>query len=49
MSNRKEQPRWMKSVIAEAKKSDITLPWHRQLRAQRRSATTSQALRTSHA
>ncbi|WP_417243402.1 hypothetical protein [Celeribacter sp.] len=38
MTKSKPQARWMTSMINEAKKSEVTLPWHRALRAAKRAA-----------
>ncbi|WP_417259484.1 hypothetical protein [Celeribacter sp.] len=36
MTKTKKQARWMTSMINEAKKTEVTLPWHRALRAAKR-------------
>lgn len=46
---RKEQPRWMKSMIEESKKHNVTLSWHRSERAAKRAALLEQTKRQARA
>ncbi|WP_439103291.1 hypothetical protein [Celeribacter marinus] len=49
MTKSNEHPRWMQSIIEEAQKKGVTLPWHRDLRAIKRAAESQGTPRAANA